>query len=261
MGGGVASANGSLGGGGGGQTVGGGAPGAGGAGTDFDAAHGSGGGGGSASWQSGATGGAGGLYGGGGAGGGGDGLAGAATGGNGAQGLIVITYTRTLTFTSGVNLFGNASVLGSLSKGAGTFVIDHPLDPQNMLLYHSFVESPEPKNIYDGNATLGQDGSITIELPAYFLALNKDFRYLASPVGDAMPDLHLDEEVHHKYFDLFGPAVFSISGGKAGGEISWQITGNRHDPFILAHPIVVEVEKGPGQLYDNGQCLVPSLCL
>ncbi len=167
----------------------------------------------------------------------------------------------TLTFTKGVNLFGNASVLGTLSKGGGTFVIDHPLDPQNMLLYHSFVESPEPKNIYDGNATLGQDGSVTIELPAYFLALNQDFRYLASPVGDAMPNLHLAEEVHQKYFNLVGPAVFSIAGGKPGGTISWQITGNRHDPFILAHPIVVEVEKGPGALYDKGQCLVPSLCL
>ena len=40
---------------------------------------------------------------------------------------------------------------GTLSKGSGTFKIDHPLDPANKYLSHSFVESPDMMNIYNGN--------------------------------------------------------------------------------------------------------------
>jgi hypothetical protein len=54
------------------------------------------------------------------------------------------------------NFSGNVSVSGSLSKGGGSFKIDHPLDPANKYLYHSFVESPDMKNIYDGVATLDE---------------------------------------------------------------------------------------------------------
>lgn len=49
---------------------------------------------------------------------------------------------------------------GNLSKAAGSFKIDHPLDPANKYLYHSFVESPVMMNIYNGNITT--DGSGTV---------------------------------------------------------------------------------------------------
>src|SRR5260370_29787551 len=49
---------------------------------------------------------------------------------------------------------GNLQVTGSISKGGGSFLIDHPLDPENKELYHSFVESAEMKNIYDGVVVL-----------------------------------------------------------------------------------------------------------
>jgi hypothetical protein len=35
---------------------------------------------------------------------------------------------------------------------------DHPLDPKNKFLSHSFVESPDMKNIYDGTITLDEHG-------------------------------------------------------------------------------------------------------
>jgi hypothetical protein len=47
--------------------------------------------------------------------------------------------------------YGNVNVTGTLSKGGGSFKIDHPLDPTNKNLYHSFVESPDMMNIYNGN--------------------------------------------------------------------------------------------------------------
>ncbi|NQV92954.1 hypothetical protein HQ403_00470, partial [Candidatus Kaiserbacteria bacterium] len=39
--------------------------------------------------------------------------------------------------------------------------------------------------------------------------------------------------------------------------VSWQVTGIRHDPYILANPIEVEVEKGPDQLVDKGEYVHP----
>jgi len=47
---------------------------------------------------------------------------------------------------------GNLSVAGMLSKGGGSFKIDHPLDPENKYLFHSFVESPDMMNIYNGTS-------------------------------------------------------------------------------------------------------------
>lgn len=248
-------------------------------GTQWDATHGSGGGGsgggvtnivdefGESIGCNGSNGSDGGRYGAGGGGGGAyhSNQGGTSSGGAGHQGVIVITYApvpgahSTVTLTKAANVTGYASVIGALSKGSGTFVIDHPLDPKNKLLYHSFVESPDVLNIYDGIATLDKNGEATIELPKYFLALNKDFQYLATAIGQPMPDLHLSKEVRRRFFGLFGKPVIKISGGAPDGRVSWQVTGIRHDPFIEAHPIVPEVEKGPQELVDKGEYLFPEL--
>jgi hypothetical protein len=191
------------------------------------------------------TGGTGGGYGG---GGGGSGNSGGAAG-NGTQGIIVITYAiqPATTFTGNVQFSGNLSVTDSISKGSGSFVIDHPLDPKNKLLYHSFVESPDVKNVYDGVAELNENGEATITLPDYFEALNKEFRYLGTPLVDAMPNLHIKKEIKDN--------KFTIAGGKPYGRIFWQVTGIRHDPYILANPIIPEVEKGPAALVMKGEYL------
>ena len=53
-----------------------------------------------------------------------------------------------------VYFYGDVSITGSLSKGGGGFKIDHPLEPDKKFLSHSFVESPDMKNVYDGNVEL-----------------------------------------------------------------------------------------------------------
>ena len=68
------------------------------------------------------------------------------------------------------------TINGPLEKPGGSFKIDHPLDPANKYLYHSFVESPDMKNIYDGVLVLDPNGEAEIDLPDWFGALNKDFR-------------------------------------------------------------------------------------
>jgi hypothetical protein len=158
----------------------------------------------------------------------------------------------TITLSGNVNFLGNLAITGALSKAGGTFEIDHPLDPANKILFHSFVESPEAKNIYNGIATLDDNGEVTIHLPDYCDALNNKPRYQFFPLDEAMPDLHIKDEEHDNQF--------TIAGGKPGGTISWQITGVRHDPYITAHPIIVEVLKGPGQPVNKGECLYEPLC-
>ncbi len=166
------------------------------------------------------------------------------------------------TLSTDVTVGDGTHVAGTLSKGSGTFAIDHPLDPKNKLLFHSFLESPDVKNIYDGIAKLDRNGRAEIILPDYFLALNKDLRYLASSIGEAMPNLYVESEVSEKKFwlGLIKRPTFIIAGGTPGGTISWQLTGIRKDVFITENPIIVEVEKGPDELVDKDECLFEPLC-
>lgn len=132
---------------------------------------------------------------------------------------------------------GDVFIAGNLVKTSGTFKIDHPLDPANSFLSHSFVESPDMLNIYNGEVRLGEDGSAWVELPHWFDALNRDFRYQLTPIGDPAPGLFVSRRVEDNHF--------LIEGGPPGATVSWQVTGIRDDAYARAHPVVVEEDKGP----------------
>ncbi len=129
---------------------------------------------------------------------------------------------------------GNLQVTGSISKGGGSFLIDHPLDPENKELYHSFVESAEMKNIYDGVVVLDQRGEAVVSLPEWFGALNTDCRYQLTCLGGYAP-VYIASEITKNQF--------TIAGGQAGLKVCWQITGVRQDRWAQQHRIPVEVEK------------------
>jgi hypothetical protein len=138
-------------------------------------------------------------------------------------------------FDGAVQINGNLSVSGTVTKGGGAFQIDHPLDPTNKYLVHSFVESPDMKNIYDGVAVANALGEVTVELPEYFDALNKNFRYQLTPIGAPTPNLHVKQELIENRF--------TIAGAAPGQRVCWQVSGTRKDAWALANPIVVEREK------------------
>jgi hypothetical protein len=146
-------------------------------------------------------------------------------------------------FDGDTGVGGDLYVYGTLYKTAGGFRIDHPLDPDKYL-NHSFVESPDMKNIYDGMVTLDENGEARIVLPDWFEALNGDFRYQLTPIGAAMPDLHVSQEIQDN--------EFQIAGGIAGMKVSWLITGIRHDPYAEAHRIPVEQDKAAGDRGASG---------
>ncbi len=163
-----------------------------------------------------------------------------------SYGLIATTVN---TSTGYAALFkGNVAVRGTLTKQGGAFKIDHPLDPENKYLYHSFVESPDMKNIYDGVVVLDENGEAWVQLPEWFEALNKDFRYQLTAIGASMPGLYIAEEIQDNRF--------KIAGGLPGKKVSWQVTGIRHDPYAEQNRIPVEVDKPEDErghyLYPEG---------
>jgi hypothetical protein len=130
---------------------------------------------------------------------------------------------------------GDVYISGTLTKGGGGFKIDHPLDPAKKHLCHSFVESPDMKNLYDGVVVLNAKGEATVKLPDWFKALNQDFRYQLTPIGAPAPNLHIAQEIAGNQF--------KIAGGRPRSRVSWQVTGIRHDAFAKAHRIAVEKDK------------------
>jgi hypothetical protein len=194
------------------------------------------------------------------------GVFGSAAGNQGLDGVHGVSYNgfgsgvAGINFAGGDGIFGgqvpggfagyfsgNVNVTGSLSKGGGSFKIDHPLDPANKYLYHSFVESPDMMNIYNGNETTDAQGNAMVALPDWFEVLNRDFRYQLTVIGQFAQAIVSSEIANGQ---------FSIKTDKPNIKVSWQVTGIRHDAWANAHRIPVE-EMKPGQ--ERGFYLHPEL--
>jgi hypothetical protein len=154
------------------------------------------------------------------------GVAGSSNSGSGVYGESAFGYAGYFA--------GNTHVAGTLSKAAGSFVIDHPLDPARKTLSHSFVESPDMLNIYSGTVTTDAAGEATVSLPAWFGALNKDVRYQLTTI-DSFARATISAKVKDNRF--------SIKTDEPSVEVSWQVTGIRHDAYANKHRIPVESDK------------------
>ena len=164
-------------------------------------------------------------------------------------------------------LNGKVKITGNLEKAGGSFRIDHPLDPANKYLCHSFVESPDMKNVYDGVVVLDDKGEAEIKLPDWFGILNKDFRYQLTAIGSPGPNLYIAEEIldtitttkhdgSHRDNDGYDDSSdndndkknnngsrFKIAGGISAMKVSWQVTGIRKDPWANTHRVQVVENK------------------
>lgn len=143
---------------------------------------------------------------------------------------------------------GAVTINGSFTHNAPAALrIDHPLDPANKFLTHASVESPEMKNMYDGVVTLDGDGTAIVELPEWFEALNRDFRYQLTCIGGHAP-VYVAEEIREN--------EFKIAGGYAGMKVSWLITASRNDAYAQAYPLFVETPK---RAHESGRYIHPEL--
>ena len=89
-------------------------------------------------------------------------------------------------------------------------------------------------SIYDGTVTTDSQGNATVQLPEWFEALNTDFRYQLTAIGQFAQAIVSGEVANNQ---------FSIKTDKPNVKISWQITGVRQDAYAKANPLVVEQEK------------------
>jgi hypothetical protein len=124
--------------------------------------------------------------------------------------------TNALTFNGSVN------VTGSLTKGSGTFVQPHPVDPSKEVAY-AFFEGPEHAIFLRGKAKLVK-GRATITTPEYFRVV-------------AGKDEDITVQFTPRSIDTFGVAAVQVSkdsievrelkGGKHSYEFDYFITAKR----------------------------------
>ncbi|MCG3132726.1 MAG: hypothetical protein FLDDKLPJ_03592 [Phycisphaerae bacterium] len=148
------------------------------------------------------------------------------------------------TGASGYGVFSTGNIAAS---GTKSFLIDHPLDPENKTLRHYCAEGPEPMNEYSGVVSLDRNGEAWVALPNYFESINRDFRYQLTCLGQFAP-VYVREEIRD--------GAFLISGGEPGMRVSWEVKGVRDDAFVRTYGAPVEQAKTET---NRGRFLQPEL--
>ena len=146
---------------------------------------------------------------------------------------------------------GDVYVNGYMTfSGAKPFTIDHPLDPENKILRHFSIESPEIINMYKGRAKL-VNGIAIIYLPDYFESLNhQEGREInLTPINGWSP-LYLEGNIENNQF-----IIKTTEQGNPNQEFSWIIYAIRNDAYIKDHPIKVEEEKGDNSRFKKGELI------
>lgn len=141
------------------------------------------------------------------------------------KGLVGDAYFR-------FNSSGSLVVPGALSKGSGTFLIDHPLDPFNKNLRHGFVESTEYVNIYRGMVDL-VDGRMTVDIDAAFGMTDGTFAALNADV--MVSSLQNQYGPHRVWVEApadSGKFTIICEDPESTATISWMVTGRRNDAFV-----------------------------
>src|SRR5215217_5578353 len=145
---------------------------------------------------------------------------------------------------------GDVLVQGNLeTPGGKSFLIDHPLDPQNKTLRHNSVESPENLCLYRGKVKLGPNGSDTVQLPNYFAALINEEEATAylTPVGEEPFPTSYKWNGAHTELTIFG---------REGAEVAYLVLADRDDRTMQLFSRPVEEEKG-GSNFERGKLLSP----
>jgi len=128
-----------------------------------------------------------------------------------------------------LDIFGNVNIDGTLTKSAGSFQIEDPLDHSKLLL-HGFVESPEYGLIYRGTAKL-KNGEATITLPPYFEDIvSPKSRTVQLTCKNGWSPLYYTDVVNGKF------TVKTTREGDQTQEFSWMVQGSRQDPYVKENP-------------------------
>jgi len=129
-----------------------------------------------------------------------------------------------------LSVTGNVTISGSLSKGSGSFKIDHPIKPDTHHLVHSFIEGPQADNLYRGKVAL-VDGTATVNLDesgrmteGTFVALNGNVQCFTT-----------NEDGWTAVRGKVNGNILTIEAEDADctDTVSWLVIGERHDEHML----------------------------
>nr|WP_278377178.1 hypothetical protein [Brucella anthropi] len=126
---------------------------------------------------------------------------------------------------------GAMNVPGALSKGSGTFLIDHPLDPLNKNLRHGFVEAPRYDLIYRGTVHL-VDGRATVDIDA---ASNMTSGIFSALTTNAVVTCLQNQDgfARMKPGPINGGLFEIICEDETCTDlVSWVVIAERNDPFV-----------------------------
>jgi hypothetical protein len=124
---------------------------------------------------------------------------------------------------------GAVNVVGALSKGSGSFKIDHPLKSETHHLIHSFIEGPQADLIYRGKVNL-VNGTATVNIDTAstmtegtFVALCRDVQCFTTNESD--------------WTAVRGSVVDNILSIQAQdststASVSWMVIGERQDQHM-----------------------------
>ncbi len=153
---------------------------------------------------------------------------------NSTNGALVVTGG--VGIGENLNVGGMLNVTGSISKGSGTFKIDHPLEEKKDTHYlvHSFVESPQANNIYRGKVKL-ENGKAIINLDEVstmtkgtFIVLNRDIHIYTTNETD------WDSVRGRVEGNLL---IIECQNTQSNATISWLVIGERQDTHMYESPI------------------------
>jgi hypothetical protein len=147
---------------------------------------------------------------------------------------------------------GNLTISGTLSKAAGTFLIDHPLDPENFNLIHGFVEAPRYDLIYRGRVQL-KNGEAVVDIDQASNMKAGTFAALTQNVQFLPPYNESDswDRVRVRPRSLTdGKFILECENNQSSDFVTWTVIAERNDAYIRhtdgtdddGH-LIVEVEK------------------
>lgn len=151
--------------------------------------------------------------------------------------------------TSRVNtLFATAgNFSGAVSKGSGSFKIDHPIKPDTHYLVHSFIEGPRADLIYRGITKL-TNGFATINLDSEFGMTEGTFVALNGNVQCFTTNEDGWDLVRGKVVGNI--LTIESNNNSCEDNISWMVIGERHDKHMLdtdwtdeSGRVIIETEK------------------
>ena len=143
----------------------------------------------------------------------------------------ILTVAGSVLIDSSMGSNGDLSVYGSLSKGSGSFKIDHPLPSMSNThcLYHSFIEGPQADLIYRGKVDL-VNGSASINLDTVskmtsgtFEVLNRNVQCFTSNESDWDA---VKGSVSGKTLTI------SCQNASSTANVSWLVIGERKDKHM-----------------------------